>query len=338
MSYVEIVFAREALLKALVSKERNQIVCEIKRVKKLGNNSLDLLLNVAHIFLSLLVKAHKGAKEIESLQHALQEQEDVSKKRLQGIKEENEHKTRKIREELEALKIVYADQASKLTEATRSLQRQCEVKSLTNNHWNKIRSVDLGAGGDPRALARQIVLLEEKYEKDHAEMRIKVSKAQAARERAEKALRMTQRYSQRFIPDMYATDDFVRSRFENLDAERERAVLNAHESKRKFKEASSDNKLLKSNINELREESNRLREDNKILKKELNVLLAERRHFQSNLSRCVEKERLQGDLELSRLNGKLQAEAEWRKRIGGIDLQNLEKQVGSVLCKQPSLQ
>ena len=336
MSYVEIVFAREALLKALVSKERSQIVREMKRAKKLGDNSLDLLLNAAHIFLSLLVKTHKGEKEIKSLQHALLEQEDVSKKRLQEIKEENQIKTRETREELKALKIGYADQASKLTEATRSLQRQCEVKSLTNNHWNKIRSVDLEAGGDPRALARQIVLLEEKYEKDHAEMRSKILKANAARERAEKALRMTQRYSQRHIPDMYATDDFVRSQFENLDAEREKAVLNAHESNRKFKKASSDNRLLKSDINELSEESNRLREENKILKKELNVLLAERRHFQSNISRCVEKERLQGIVELTRLNGKLQAEAEWRKHIGGIDLQNLEKQVDSVLYKQPS--
>ena len=87
MSYVEIVFAREALLKALVSKERNQIVHEIKRVKKLGNNSLDLLLNVAHIFLSLLVKAHKGAKEIKGLQDALQEQEDVSNYRASILKE-----------------------------------------------------------------------------------------------------------------------------------------------------------------------------------------------------------------------------------------------------------
>ena len=132
MSYVEIVFAREALLKALVSKERSQIVREMKRAKKLGDNSLDLLLNAAHIFLSLLVKTHKGEKEIKSLQHALLEQEDVSKKRLQEIKEENQIKTRETREELKALKIGYADQASKLTEATRSLQRQCEVKSLTN--------------------------------------------------------------------------------------------------------------------------------------------------------------------------------------------------------------
>ena len=327
-NYAEIVELRGSILRAIMKKNRGELTREIKRGERLKNNgALGLLLNVARLTLDMFQERNRMKKRLLDLTETIEKADKVNEDHVNEIIEINNNEVNECKEEISRLQKKVKAQKSDLKKMKKSIERQNEAASATNNTWNKIRAMDLEADGDPRVLSRKLVLLEEKFQNELAEVKHSLAIERAARLRAEKGMFMVQKYSANLVPDMYATDDTVREKVQKIDKERQVAVGNAQKYRNMSNKWEEENNKLRGMVDFLKEKLRSKSQDFCLVKQEVHALFAERKNFNATVDREIEKEKLRQMVHSSRLQAQLDAEVEWRLRTTKQDISYLHNKI-----------